>query len=212
MPAVRERQVDLVEGEQGNGDDGGQHHDGSDQAIDRNTACFHCGQFAGPGQGAKGDQHREESAERCEVIEHVRNQVQQVVAYCDQCSAVSDDVAEQFKEAEKERQHDEADQDEGKRGEEFPQNVIIEDEREAVWAPQRGTKLLLCLLLAGTQTFERGPDPIQQVQQAGIAGGQVTPCHAPQQKQAKQGEDEVGAPHTEHGAHLALLGERHTDG
>src|SRR5580698_283099 len=123
--------IELIRHEKHAGDHHGGHEYGNDDAIKADAGGLDGCDFIGTLEQSKGDQHRQQHAERRGVVKKIWRYVQQIFAYGERRDLIPQDVAEQFEQREHEQQNDESGDDQGKIEDKAAQHIIVEDGREA---------------------------------------------------------------------------------
>ena len=127
LAAIRLGQVELVEQEQADGQNGGDRNDGNDQAVEADAGGLHGDDFAVAIEHAEGDQHGDQYGQRRDRVEHAGGEVDEISADRGERNVIAKDVADQFEESEDQHQHDKAGQHQDEDVEEFANHVLIED-------------------------------------------------------------------------------------
>ena len=131
LAPVSGREVELVEGEECAGDDGGEHEHGGDEAVEGDAGGLHGGELGRAGEGAEGDEDGDEDAERGDVVEDVGDEVEKVIADGDEGGAIADHVADELEKGEEDEEGGEGGEDERKGGGEAAHDVVVDEQGEA---------------------------------------------------------------------------------
>ena len=141
---------------------------------------------------------------RHQGVDHAGYEIEQIGADGHQRSTVADDVAEPLKEGEDQHEEHKGDQHHGEGGQEFAQDIVIEDKRKAAAAG--------ALVAVGAENARQG-QPLACALAAHAAEAESERRYAaaaelPQQNETENSEDEIRCPHAQEGADLALPRER----
>src|SRR5580700_2249925 len=124
------RYVDLIEDKQAASEDGGENNDRKSCAVDADTGGLHGRQLAGFLHQAKGDQHREQDRHGSHQVDERWREVQQILDEQDERNFVADDVGQQLKEREDQREEKKGGKDHRQIHGEVAQNHVVQNQRE----------------------------------------------------------------------------------
>ena len=210
-------QIELVEEKEGDGEKGGDGDDGNHQPVKAYACSLHGDDFAVAVEHAEGDQHGDEHGQGSDLVKHTGGEVDEVGADCEESNVVAQDVGQQIEDGEDQHEQNEAQQHHGEHIEELKHHVLVEDAgKDAVGCGALGARLKPAEETA--QGCGAGPGRggrIEFLETRGPTGDGIEDAaaagHLPEEKEAADGEKDVGRPNGEEGGNPVLTAQGDAD-
>ena len=126
LPLVGVRKIELVGKEEPGRNHGSGENDRVDDAINAGPRRFDGGDFVGALHQAEGHQNCQQHDQRCDVVQQIRSDIEQVLGYEDRRNPIAENIAQEFKQSEYQDQDEEGRENHRQIDEEISQDIVVD--------------------------------------------------------------------------------------